>query len=110
PPDPAALGAQLAAVLRTLEPLAGRDSPPLLTELHANLKELHARVGQVAPEAARDRLKDFEQRLAGDLAEDMHRLREVSTPAPITVADLPASLRERYLGVSGKWLLRVFGK
>ena len=35
------------------------------------------------------RLQDFDERLAGDLAEDLHRLRDVATPAPITLADLP---------------------
>jgi uncharacterized protein len=48
--------------------------------------------------------------LAGDLAEDLHRLREVATPARITLADLPPDLRVRYVGQSGKWLLRVFAK
>src|SRR5204863_1917623 len=28
----------------------------------------------------------------------------------IALADLPADLRERYIGLSGKWLLQVFGK
>jgi len=56
------------------------------------------------------RLQEFEQRLAGDLAEDLHRLREVATPQPITLADLPSALRDRYVGKSGKWLLRVFAR
>jgi uncharacterized membrane protein YdfJ with MMPL/SSD domain len=55
-------------------------------------------------------LQDFEQRLAGDLAEDLHRLRDVATPQAITTADLPPDLRERYVGASGKWLLRVFAR
>ena len=59
---------------------------------------------------AEERLQDFEERLAVDLAEDLHRLREVSTPRPITIDDLPGDLRERYVGRSGKWLLRVFAK
>ncbi len=57
-----------------------------------------------------ERLQDFEERLAGDLAEDLHRLRDVATPQPIVLNDLPAALRERYVGKSGKWLLRVFAR
>ena len=34
----------------------------------------------------------------------------MSEPEPLTVDDLPAGLRERYVGRSGKWLLRVFAK
>jgi hypothetical protein len=56
------------------------------------------------------RLQDFEERLARDLADDLHRLRDVTTPVPITVADLPSSLRERYVGRDGQYLLQVFGK
>jgi predicted RND superfamily exporter protein len=61
-------------------------------------------------ELAATRLLTFEERLTRDLVENLYRLREVSTPKPITVADLPASLRQRYVGKSGKWLLRVFAR
>ena len=56
------------------------------------------------------RLSDFERRLKGDLSADLHRLRDVATPAPITLDDLPPALRERYVGKSGKWLVRAFSK
>ena len=60
--------------------------------------------------ATSQKLKVFEQRLAGDLAEDLHRLREVSTPEPISWPTCRPTLRERYVGPHGKWLLRVFAK
>jgi hypothetical protein len=56
------------------------------------------------------RLQEFEEQMTRDLAADLHRLRDVSTPAPIVLVDLPGPLRERYLGLTGKWLLQVFGK
>jgi predicted RND superfamily exporter protein len=59
---------------------------------------------------ARRRLQQFEERLSGDLLTNLHRLRQVSTPLPITLADLPPSLRTRYVGKSGQWLLRVFAR
>src|SRR5690606_21085879 len=37
-------------------------------------------------------------------------LKNVSDPNPITVADLPPSLTERYYSSQGKWLLQVFAK
>jgi hopanoid biosynthesis associated RND transporter like protein HpnN len=55
-------------------------------------------------------VKGFEEQLAGDLAEDLHRLDDVSTPKRIALDDLPAALRERHVSPGGKWLLRVFGK
>jgi hypothetical protein len=59
---------------------------------------------------AGERLQQFEEQLAGDLAEDLHRLDDVSTPKRIALDDLPAALRERHVSPGGRWLLRVFGK
>lgn len=83
---------------------------PLIAALAEGLKQLQAQLQGLPASRAAERLQYLEQCLGRDLAEDLYRLREVATPAPITVADLPASLRERYLGKSGKWLLQVFGK
>jgi len=84
---------------------------PLLADLAHQVAELQRQLRQLPdPDQAGRRLHDFDQRLAGDLAEDLHRLRDVSTPEPITVADLPAELRERYLGKTGHWLLQVFAR
>jgi hypothetical protein len=65
---------------------------------------------KAAAVAASKQLKTFEEKLTGDLSEDLHRLREVSTPQEIALADLPEDLRERYVSPHGKWLLRVFAK
>jgi hopanoid biosynthesis associated RND transporter like protein HpnN len=92
-----------------LEPVAG--GPGLVADLHKSTLEFAEQLRAMSSvRLAEERLQDFEERLAGDLAEDLHRLREVSTPRPITVDDLPPALRERYVGESGKWLLRVFAR
>lgn len=91
-----------------LQALAG--GPGLLADLQSALMALRGRLAKVDADAAADRLREFEERMAGDLAEDLHRLRDVATPAPIVLADLPPELCERYVGVHGKWLLRVFAK
>jgi hypothetical protein len=78
--------------------------------LRSSLNVFLGRLTTTDNRAASERLRDFEERMAGDLAEDLHRLREVSTPAAIVLADLPSGLCERYVGASGKWLLRVFAK
>jgi hypothetical protein len=56
------------------------------------------------------RLQAFDERMTRDLAEDLHRLRDVSTPTRIRLDDLPTNLRERYIGQNGKWLVRIFSK
>jgi hopanoid biosynthesis associated RND transporter like protein HpnN len=100
----------LAGLVRQLEPVTGPGGLPVLAELRAAARALHDRLGHMDHALALRRLSDFEQRLKGDLAADLRRLRDVSTPAPITLDDLPPALRERYVGRSGKWLLCIFAK
>ncbi len=107
---------RLASLAETLQPLAGSactskgEPTPLLADLRDSVRNLHLQLMILPTATVEERLQNFEQRLAGDLAEDLHRLREVATPARITLADLPPDLRVRYVGQSGKWLLRVFAK
>jgi hopanoid biosynthesis associated RND transporter like protein HpnN len=104
------LRATLAVLVNQLQSLARAGSLPVLAHLGASARALHDRLGGMDGALALQRLSEFEVRLKGDLAEDLHRLRDVSTPAPITLDDLPPALRERYVGRSGKWLLCVFAK
>jgi hopanoid biosynthesis associated RND transporter like protein HpnN len=60
--------------------------------------------------ASRERLRHFDQHLVADLANDLNRLKAVSRPAPIVESDLPAELRERYIGANGEYLVRAFAK
>jgi hopanoid biosynthesis associated RND transporter like protein HpnN len=112
-PELPPMNTEIVRLLEQLKPLTDRPDVPrealaLLANLRSSMAALYVRLEAVPKEHAVPRLQDFEQRLAGDLAEDLHRLREVSHPIPIHLADLPAELRERYVGKSGKWLLRVF--
>ena len=100
----------LANLMKNVKKANGPGSPPLLAELGAAAEALDRRLAGMDPEDGLRRLSDFELRLKGDLAEDLHRLRDVATPAPITLDDLPPALRERYVGHSGKWLLRIFAR
>jgi hopanoid biosynthesis associated RND transporter like protein HpnN len=99
-----------------LQPLTasarGSNGKPstLLTDLRESVWNLHRQILLLPAETVDKRLQQFEQRLAGDLAEDLHRLREVATPEAIALADLPPALRDRYVGQNGKWLLRVFAR
>jgi hopanoid biosynthesis associated RND transporter like protein HpnN len=110
------LRAEMTALMDRLpESAAGGDSDRALLAdlgqaLHGLRDRLPPRDDAAANAAVSRQLKVFEERLAGDLAEDLHRLREVSTPRPIELADLPPDLRERYVSPNGKWLLRVFAK
>jgi hopanoid biosynthesis associated RND transporter like protein HpnN len=96
-PNVESLRRQLAAL--TAEPVLPEDARGALGMLHDRLVGASASV-----------LQAFDERLAQDLAEDLHQLADVSTPEPITVDDLPTPLRERYVSPNGKYLLRVFAR
>jgi hopanoid biosynthesis associated RND transporter like protein HpnN len=90
---------------------ADPEAQPLLAQLGRALRTLEAQLRvAIDPNVLERRLQEFDGRMAGDLAENLHRLRDVSKPAPITLADLPPDLRVRYVGQTGKWLLSVFAK
>jgi hopanoid biosynthesis associated RND transporter like protein HpnN len=108
PPVLADLRAGLEGSLIPLQ--AMQPKPGLLEDLRHSLNVFLGRLATVEQRLCVERLQVFEERMAGDLAEDLHRLRDVSTPAAIVLADLPPGLCERYVGASGKWLLRVFAK
>jgi hopanoid biosynthesis associated RND transporter like protein HpnN len=94
----------------SLQPLADASAQPLLADLRRALMRLREKLNEVPLPIAEERLREFEEHLAAGLAEDLHRLRDVSTPAPIGVNDLPEDLRARYIGTTGKWLVSVFGE
>ena len=83
---------------------------PILEQLVRSLTELRI----VRPRSERARwfsaARSVRRRLAGDLLEDLHRLRDVSAPARISLTDLPPALRERFVGVNGKWLVQAFAR
>ncbi len=104
---------QLLGQLSKRQAGAGADrelTADLKQSLQGLLDRLPAPDDTAGETATAQKLKVFEQKLAGDLSEDLHRLREVSTPKPIQLSDLPPALRERYVSPHGKWLLRVFAK
>ncbi len=99
---------ELAALIRELETSANRGMPTV-PGLAGSLIRLRVKLF-TKPDDPAGKLRTFEEKLASDLADDLHSLRDVSTPAPIQLAELPPSLRERYVGKHGKWLLRVFAR
>jgi hypothetical protein len=110
-PDLNSLREALTTLSGRLKGVTAGGKSPAMSDLDRSLGALHQRLATCEDGAVPgQRLREFEQRLTGDLSEDLHRLRDVSTPEPITLADLPPALRERFVGRSGKWLLRVFAR
>jgi hopanoid biosynthesis associated RND transporter like protein HpnN len=97
-------------LIGALGPQAPVSPQPILEKLLRSLAELRDRAAAVNVSVVQARLDEFGRRLTGDLLEDLHRLRDVSKPSAITLADLPPALRERFVGQSGKWLVQAYAR
>ena len=56
------------------------------------------------------KLAEFQQSLFNDVRDTFAALRTQDNRAPLSVADLPSALRNRFVGVTGKYLLMVYPK
>lgn len=65
---------------------------------------------RMPPEMCTQVLAGFQQGSAGELLSRMHALQAVSDPEPPRLEDLPASLVDRFVGSSGKQLLKIYGR
>ncbi len=93
-----------------LAPAVAGKHRELLVSLRRRAGLLRDKLAAADPSQAARIVQDFEEKMTADLAEDLHRLREVSHPEPIAMADLPDCLRQRYISKTGKWLVCVFAK
>jgi uncharacterized protein len=110
-PNSRDLKTELTCLIGQLQPLADSCPQPLLSDLRRSLTTFHDKLGAIPTAVtAEERLQEFEEKMVADLAADLRQLRDVSSAEKITLADLPAPLRERYVGRTGKWLLQVYGK
>jgi hopanoid biosynthesis associated RND transporter like protein HpnN len=62
------------------------------------------------PEECYSALAAFQQRAAGDLLSRLHGLSAVANPEAPALDDLPPSLVERFVGSSGRHLLKIYGR
>jgi hypothetical protein len=102
-PPPAQLGQILAGMWTSA---AGR----LPAEQAAAMGQLGQALRRLPPEELARRLADFQQRVAGDLLLRLRMLQSASNPQPPTLGDLPDSLVGRFIGHSGKFLMKIYSK
>jgi hopanoid biosynthesis associated RND transporter like protein HpnN len=76
----------------------------------AKLLQLGQLLRSLPPEELSRRATDFQQRVAADLLGRLYALRAAANPEPPTLADLPGSLVSRFIGRSGKFLLKIYSK
>jgi hopanoid biosynthesis associated RND transporter like protein HpnN len=75
-----------------------------------HLERAREALRRMGPEDCYRALAVFQQRAAGDLLTRFHALAGVADPEPPQLADLPPSLVERFVGSSGRHLLKIYGR
>jgi predicted RND superfamily exporter protein len=88
--------------------------------LSKNFVSLRSAVGDLRKEMLRgdeaelkahlSKLAAFQQSLFSDIKDTFHALQTQDDSGPLTVQDLPQALRDRFIGVTGKYLLMVYPK
>jgi hopanoid biosynthesis associated RND transporter like protein HpnN len=75
-----------------------------------HLERTRESLRRMGPEECFQAIAMFQQRSAGDLLSRLHALAGVADPEPPTLSDLPPSLVDRFVGQSGKHLLKIYGR
>jgi hopanoid biosynthesis associated RND transporter like protein HpnN len=101
------LGAALDAVQS--EPALASQFNSLRDAIEALRKEiLRGDTNQVAANALK--LAEYQRSLFDDVRETFEALQTQDNRAPLGVADLPPALHDRFIGITGKYLLMVYPK
>lgn len=109
--DPAARARAGEALARDLEPAARALLARGQGELAGTVLALQEALEALARAGASPRVDAWEATLLADLDATLRRLaEECRARAPVTAAALPAEVRARFVGASGRLLLRVYPK
>ncbi len=98
----------LLPVLHRLRAVLG--AAPQAAGVTRELAALEEAIGQMPPNEYYARLSGYLQRAAHELLQRLHALRAAANPQPPQWTDLPGGLVDRFVGRTGKLLLRVYGK
>ena len=102
PPD------QLGRQLAQLQAMIG--GAPRTARIRQQLDQVRAALRSMPLPQCYQRLSAYQHYLAGDLLSRLHVLRTMANPEPPTLADLPESLVQRFVGKDGKFLLQIYSK
>ena len=107
-PNPEQLGREIDLLLTAL--IAGPPpDEPYLSRIITSAKGLRGELDRLK-EQATPLLAQFDNTLAEGLLQQLHELKAMSSIRPITLHDIPQSLRERHTDADGRYLLRVFAR
>ena len=87
---------------------AGRDGPSSpLGELRAQLADVRGALRTADPVETQARLELYQTHLARDFGEKLRLLQKNLEPRLMTLAEVPTELRRKFVGASGRLLIRI---
>jgi hopanoid biosynthesis associated RND transporter like protein HpnN len=81
-----------------------------LLDLRQSINDLRKEMLTGDPEMVSRKLGEFQQALFRDVQDTFQSLKEQDNSSPLRAEDLPQTLRSRFIGVTGKYLLQVYPK
>jgi hopanoid biosynthesis associated RND transporter like protein HpnN len=105
-PMPAAIGQSLEKFQKYLMTRDDATSKRLVESIDTVLDDLDAKSLQEQLMF----LGEFQYRMAYALLAQLQAIASASNPEPVTVDDLPAELKNRFVSADGKWLLQIYPK
>ncbi|MDB6065069.1 MAG: hpnN [Pedosphaera sp.] len=91
---------------------AEKDDPALARQLRAlreSILDFRKPLQSGKPQVPKQ-LREFQQAFFNDLRRTFEAIKNQDTSGPLRPQDLPPSLRDRFIGVTGKYLLQVYPK
>jgi hopanoid biosynthesis associated RND transporter like protein HpnN len=91
----------------------GTNDPALrqqLARFHDDVVDFRKRMLGSPPDLVADKLGDYQRALLQDMQDTFAAIRDQDDRQALQVQDLPATLRNRFVGVTGKYLLQVYPK
>ncbi len=79
-----------------------------LHALQSVVSHVEKQLEQCDPADCSRRISQFQQQLARELLGQLRQLHEVASPEPPTANDLPPALLDRFVGLHGRHLLRIY--
>jgi len=79
-------------------------------DMKASIATLREQLSGEAQALTREKLTAYQKAFFRDIQESFDSLRNQDTSGPMRAEDLPAAFRNRFVGVTGKYLLQVYPK
>ncbi|MBC8001163.1 MAG: MMPL family transporter [Opitutaceae bacterium] len=98
-----------AETIRNENPEAGAEVAEALLSLRKAIGRLRVEMLRGDP-VIRERLTRFQEAFLTDIRKTFQELKEQDDSAGLKASDLPAPLRNRFIGITGKYLLQVYPK